>query len=92
MTGQPTLRDLTHILDSVKSKWHALGIQLGVDMAKLQSIESRYSDPGRCLSEMLGVWLKGKTDVPVTLKSVVKALKSSPVNEQILANYVEHGD
>ena len=70
------MKTLMEKLNSVKSKWHLIGICLGIKLSQLDVIEDQYSDIGRRLSETLQYWLDGNTEVPICWESIVKALES----------------
>ena len=67
------------------AKWFPIGVQLGIDQAKLQEIETNYRTADRCLSEVINFWLKGNTPVAVRWKSLVEVLESPFVSEKGLA-------
>ena len=70
------MKTLMEKLNSVKSKWHLIGICLGIELSQLNVIEDQYSDIGRRLSETLQYWLDGNTEVPVCWESIVAAIES----------------
>ena len=76
---------MTNELGSVMAKWFPIGVQLGINQAKLQEIETNYRTADRCLSEVINFWLKGNTPVAVSWKSLVEVLESHFVNEKGLA-------
>ena len=76
---------MTNELGSVMAKWFPIGVQLGIDQAKLQEIEINYRTADRCFSEVINFWLKGNTPVAVCWKSLVEVLESPFVNEKGLA-------
>ena len=76
---------MTNELGSVMAKWFSIGVQLGIDPAKLQEIEINYRTADRCFSEVISFWLKGNTPVPVSWLSLVDVLQSPFVSEKGLA-------
>ena len=76
---------MTNELGSVMAKWFSIGVQLGINPAKLQEIEINYRTADRCFSEVISFWLNGNTPVPVSWISLVEALESPFVNEKGLA-------
>ena len=80
---------MTNELGSVMAKWFSIGVQLGIDPAKLQEIETNYRTADRCFSEVINFWLKGNTPVAVSWISLVGVLKSPFVNEKGLARRLE---
>ena len=79
------LRNVTNELCSVIDKWFRIGIQLGVDQAKLKEIEMNYQTADRCFSEVISFWLNGNTAVAVNWKSLVEVLEQPFVGEKGLA-------
>ena len=74
-------------LGEVAHKWFKIGVQLGISRGKLKEFEKEV-DP---LSAVIDHWLNDNvedTEVPVSWKSVVAALKSSYVVETGLANRI----
>ena len=68
----PTLKELSEALKSVL-KWHSLGIQLGLKIHQLGTIErNHHGDNERCKTEMLICWLD-KTEAP-TWEAIAEAL------------------
>ena len=64
---------LVRELDGVN--WFNLGIQLNLSKAKLNKISQQYSDPMRCLTEMLDIWLD--TNPNANWAEIAAALKYS---------------
>ena len=74
-------------LGEIDHKWFKIGVQLGVPHGKLKGFEKEV-DP---LSAVINFWLSDNvedTEVPVSWRSVVAALKSSYVGETGLANSI----
>ena len=71
------LNDLGTVLTeihSVRAKWYNIGLQLSVQVADLQRIESEYkNDHGTCLRHMLIKWLEIGC---ATWKALIDALQS----------------
>ena len=72
------------------TKWYSIGIQLGVNQAKLKEIEMNHcnrtaADTVRCFSEVISFWLDGNTTVPLSWKSLVEILEQPFVGERGLA-------
>ena len=76
---------MTNELGSVMAKWFPIGVQLGINEAKLHEIETNYRLTDRCFSEVISFWLRKNTQVAVTWKSLVEVLESPFVNEKGLA-------
>ena len=79
------LRTITSELGSVMAKWYPIGIQLGVDQAKLKVFEINYRTADRCFAEVISFWLSGNTPVPVSWISLVKILEQPYIGEKGLA-------
>ena len=74
-------------LGEVAHNWFKIGVQLGISHGKLKEFEKEV-DP---LSAVINYWLSDNvedTEVPVSWKSIVAALKSSYVGETGLANKI----
>ena len=79
------MRNLTNELVSVMAKWYYIGVQLGVDGAKLKEIENNYQTTDRRFSEVIKFWLRGNASAAVSWKSLVEVLESPIVGEKGLA-------
>ena len=79
------LRSVTNELVSVTAKWHCIGVQLGVDPAKLEEIENNYQTADRRFSEVIKFWLRGNTSAAVSWESLVEVLEQPSVGEKGLA-------
>lgn len=89
-----TLSDLSavyNLLFRVKAKWKEIGLQLGVSVYSLDSIQSEvaFRDDGQRLMQMLSEWLKNVTEPPPSWPKVVDALRSEPVHEWNVAERVK---
>jgi hypothetical protein len=67
------------------AKWYPIGVQLGVDQAKLKEIEVNYRAADRCFVEVISFWLGGNTPVAVSWESLVEVLELPFVGENGLA-------
>ena len=68
-----------NLLNPVRSKWYAVGLQLGVPVSDLNSIRSQFSDLGERLCEMLQLWLKRQG---ASWTDIFGALGSQSVGEE----------
>ncbi len=71
----------------VETKWHKIGVQLGIPRNKLLEFEEE-RDP---LSAVVDYWLKGNVAelvVPISWKSIVTALESDYIGELGLAGQI----
>ena len=76
------------VLFGASMKWHAIGLQLGLFEADLDSIGAENRQQQECLHKMLSLWLSGIDPVP-TWKRLVGALRSHTVKEYQLAKFIE---
>jgi hypothetical protein len=67
------------------AKWYPIGVQLGVNQAKLKEIEVNYRAADRCFVEVISFWLGGNTPVAVSWESLVEVLEQPFVGEKGLA-------
>ena len=82
------LRDVRRLLYPIQLKWYDIGIELGLKVTDLDYIKIvNNSDPTKCLTEMLKVWLKSIDPSP-TWKALGIALEASPVHEVELATKI----
>jgi hypothetical protein len=79
------LRTVTSELGSVMAKWYPIGVQLGVNQAKLKEIEVNYRAADRCFVEVISFWLGGNTPVAVSWESLVEVLELPFIGEKGLA-------
>ena len=80
-----SLREVLNLLHRVRRKWYSIGIQLGLNIEKLDTIRARYSsDFDEGLTQMIKLWLKS-TDPHPTWKDLADALKADPVDEEQLS-------
>ena len=79
------LRSVTNELVSVMAKWYCIGVQLGVNEAKLEEIENNYQAADRRFSEVIKFWLRGNTSATVSWESLVEVLEQPSVGEIRLA-------
>ena len=61
--------------------WRKICIQLNIPKNKFHEFE-KFEDP---FTESLDYWLTGNTDVPITWGSVVSALESPDIKQNLLA-------
>ena len=91
-----TIRDLTTVhraVWSARTKWKNIGIELDISCVDLDTIgEIHRYDIGRCLTEMLALWLK-RVNSPPTWTELVAALQEPVIGygdlaEQVKSKYV----
>ena len=84
--------DLGDVLEETlcsSTKWYNIGLRLKVSVAKLDGIESQFSDQGKCMREVLKGWLKGTAGTKPAWGVLVEALRSQTVGESQLADQLE---
>ena len=82
------MRTVCNELGTVKFKWFKIGVQLDIPQYVLKQFEKDEDDP---LSAAVDYWLKGNvtdSDLPISWKSIVDALKSEYVGERGLAESI----
>ena len=77
----PSLKTLLNELVPVRHMWRKICIQLNIPWNKLLEFE-KFEDP---FTECLDYWLDGNTDVPITWGSVVAALESPDISQNLIA-------
>lgn len=71
---------LVNSLHLVQAKWYHIELQLGIHCGDLDVIEKNSnSDTNKALTEMLKIWLAGKTET--SIEELSKALKTDSVGE-----------
>ena len=85
MDAVPELIDLLNELHGKAIKWYDIGIQLHLSPEELDVIERDSSGVYECFRNMLKKWLR---TLP-TWRSLIKALKTPAVDEQVLAEELE---
>ena len=85
-TSNPKLlKKLRAFLYDIRLKWYNIGIALEIKKTDLDEIKEKCKDdPGRCLVEMIDIWLRS-FDEPPSRKALAQALESPAVNERALA-------
>ena len=82
--GIPNLSIVLEELFPARAKWYCIGIELGLPISTLNSIDKPHSTDKDHLCELLMCWLKGITPRP-SMVALIKALRSSGVEESGLA-------
>ena len=72
-----------------KGNWRALGSELGLPIAELNSIETqRRSDSQHCISEAIDKWRASKSKEPVTWETLLVSLCKPQVDLKYLADEI----
>jgi len=79
------LAEVQRKLYAVKTEWYNLGLELGLRVSTLDSINARYNgNPSQCFRQVLKDWLQG-VEPPPTWQAMVDALKSPTVAQYQVA-------
>lgn len=80
-------------IQPAKEKWEKIGSVLGLSSVTLNQIKtSKHGEPGKCLYATLNAWLQYKDKAlskGVTWRALLRALKSTQVNEAALAERIK---
>ena len=89
--GHLTINDLKFVRSAIweaRSKWMDIGIELNLNKSDLDALEGTdSSNVGKCLTEMISLWLK-RAHPPPVFSTLVTALKEPTVGLQQLADQV----
>jgi hypothetical protein len=87
MSKTPTLKDLVEVLTDISDVWEHIGIALGVEKYKINSIKSDNNDDIVKLSDVLQQWLDSDEDV--TWGTVVETVKGQTVNKKLQVDKIK---
>ena len=79
------LQSVSNELVLVMAKWYRIGVQLGVNEARLEEIENDYQATNRRFSEVIRFWLRGNALAAVSWESLIEVLETPSVCEEGLA-------
>uniref|UniRef100_A0A1X7SSN1 Death domain-containing protein n=1 Tax=Amphimedon queenslandica TaxID=400682 RepID=A0A1X7SSN1_AMPQE len=85
MNGKPDLKTVCAIVRT--SRWHQLGIQLGVDSDMLHDIESEKSDTQDKRTQMFRLWIASQPEA--SHNQLVEALTLKVIGEDRMAQEYE---
>ena len=87
----PTLPDfMEHVAFHIQAKWYNFGLMLDVPSDALECYQGRYrGDQLACLERVFEAWFKVDNTKPFHWSSVVTALKSKVVAENVLAARIQ---
>ena len=87
---QPELKDLLKELYAKASEWNNIGVLLGIDTGRLNSIRTAENNiPQNCLREMLTSWLNG-VPPPLSWAAIADAVEQigdSSLADQLRTKY-----
>ena len=86
MDASPELGELLNDLCDLATRWYEIGLQLHLSTNELDAIKYDSKDVNECFRNMLKKWL---TKTSSTWRSLIHALKSPALNEQMLAGKLE---
>ena len=89
--GHLSIQDLKIVIREVWdicSDWFNIGLELDLDVARLEAIESECRDVRSCMMECIKLWLR-RPHPPPTWSELVKALRSPTLNLHFLAQRIE---
>ena len=79
------LKTVYNVLYDVRYKWRYIGINLGIPVSDLKTIESEHhGNIGRCLEEVVSLWLRRPSLNP-RWQTLIDALQAKSVDEVALA-------
>ena len=86
----PTLPDfMEHVAFHIQAKWYKFGLMLSVPSDALECYDDRYrGDQLACLERVFEAWMKVPNTKPFRWLSIVTALESKVVGENMLAAHI----
>ena len=85
--SKPTIKELQRELHTkVADQWEDIGIQLGIEDGLLRQVKADNETSGRCLREMLRIWLT-RVDPPPSWPAIIDAL--NVLGEDSLAQHLK---
>ena len=75
------LAEVQRYLKRIEHKWYDIGLQLGLDPARLEGIRHSGLTQGECLVSMLQLWLKGLGAQDPTWEGLCRTLEGEVVVE-----------
>lgn len=82
------LAEVQRLLKRIEHKWYDIGLQLGLDPARLQGIRLSAGTQGERLVSVIELWLKGLGPEPPTWEGLCRTLKGEVVEEPALASRI----
>ena len=72
------VKEVLNLTWKYRSRWRFIGIELGIDVNTLDTIEKDHRKAEDCLTELISIWLRRVNPKP-TRSAVTKALESQSV-------------
>ena len=88
--GPPALKDLMKELNKVASKWENLGVMLGIDSGKLDTVKADHTRSCEdCLREMFKIWFKTVDPAPTwsALAEALEVLGEPKLAKELMEKY-----
>ena len=79
-----SIKNVRGLLYDAREKWYDIGIELEINDKELDIIHDKHDDPGKCLLEIIKIWLKSISPGP-TWKTLADVLRGGIINEVALA-------
>ena len=83
----PMIYHLITLLDPIKNMWNIIGLKLQVQHADIKSIKLEPCDVCTKLSEVLQLWIDGKT-CEVSWRMIITVIKNPPVTNKGVADSI----
>ena len=71
-------KEVLNLMWDYRSRWRFIGIELGIDVSTLDTIDKDYRKADDCLTELITTWLR-RTNPKPTRSAIAKALESPSV-------------
>ena len=72
------VKEILNLTWKYRSRWRFIGIELGIDVNTLDTIERDHRKADDCLTELISIWLRCVNPKP-TRNALTKALESQSV-------------
>ena len=72
------MREVLNLTWNYRSRWRFVGIELGIDVNTLDTIEKDHRKAEDCLTELITIWLRRAYPKP-NRSSIIRALESQSV-------------
>ena len=81
---------MNKVATKVPDKWLEIGIQLGLEAAKIRAIASQHQgESAKIFMDIFDHWERQSGDQPKTWSTVIAVLKAPSVDESTLAHDIE---
>ena len=76
--GPNNAKEVLNLMWDYRSRWRFIGIELGIDVSTLDTIDKDYRKADDCLTELITKWLR-RTNPKPTRSAITQALESQSV-------------